>query len=126
MSEAFISYAREDRSLVVPIAARLQQLGVEVWFDADLKAGDAFSDVILNKLQKAKAVVVCWSPTSALSPWVRGEAQYARKLNSYVPVFIEECELLPPYNELHTDDLSKWAGKGKTRTGSGSWTRSLS
>ena len=45
-----------------------------------------------------------------MSPWVRGEAQYALKLRSYIPVFVETCELLPPYNEFQTGDLSKWGG----------------
>ena len=28
-----------------------------------------------------------------------------------MPVFVAPCELLPPYNRIHTDDLSNWGGE---------------
>ena len=41
----------------------------------------------------------------------RFEADYARRLGTLVPVFVAPCELLPPYNRIHTDDLSNWGGE---------------
>jgi hypothetical protein len=110
MAEVFISYKREERARVEPFAACLAQLGVEVWFDAGLSSGDRFDTIILEKLKEAKAVLACWSPEATLSDWVRSEAEYARQLGTYLPVFIIPCALPPPFTLIHTDDLSKWAG----------------
>jgi hypothetical protein len=88
MTEVFISYKREERAPVEPFAARLTELGVEVWFDAGLSSGDRFDTIILERLKEAKAVLACWSPEATLSDWVRSEAEYARQLRTYLPIFI--------------------------------------
>lgn len=111
MVEVFISYKRELRSLVAPIAARLGELGVDVWFDFDLTSGERFAAVIHEKIKEAKAVLVCWSPEALESDWVTGEADYARDHRTYVPIFIAPCALMPPYNRIQTDDLSQWKGE---------------
>ncbi len=61
MAEVFISYARDDRKLVEPIAARLKELGVDIWFDISIESGEEFEVVIKAELSKAKAVLVCWT-----------------------------------------------------------------
>jgi hypothetical protein len=33
MAEVFISYSQKERALAAPVAARLTELGVEVWYD---------------------------------------------------------------------------------------------
>jgi hypothetical protein len=42
---------------------------------------------------------------------VDAEAEYAREVGSYLPVYIAPCALLPPFNTIHADDLSKWKGE---------------
>ena len=110
MAEVFISYSQKERELVAPIAGRLAELGVEVWFDKEISAGESFGAVIRAKLKEAKAVLVCWSPGAIQSQWIDAEADYAREVNTYVPVFIAPCALMPPFNRIHTDDLSGWDG----------------
>jgi hypothetical protein len=106
--EVFISYSQKDRELVAPVAARLSELGVDVWFDRDISAGESFGAVIRAKLKEAKAIIVCWSPEAVQSQWVDAEADYAREMGTYVPSFIVPCTLMPPFNRIHTDDLSSW------------------
>jgi formylglycine-generating enzyme required for sulfatase activity len=110
MAEVFISYSQKDRALIAPIVAALKELGVDVWYDPEILPGQSFGAVILARLKEAKAVLVCWTPEATASDWVKGEADYARKLGAYVPVFIAPCELEPPFNRIHTADLSQWKG----------------
>ncbi len=108
MAEVFISYSQKDRAMVAPISAGLEALGVDVWYDREISAGESFGAVIRARLKEAKAVIVCWSPEAAASDWVDSEADYARELGSYVPIFVAPSALMPPFNRIHTDDLSKW------------------
>jgi hypothetical protein len=111
MAEVFISYSQEVRPLVAPSAERLAELGVDAWFDREIPAGESFGAVIRARLKEAKAVLVCWSPEAIESQWVDSEADYAREQGTYVPVFVAPCGLLPPFNRIHTDDLSRWKGE---------------
>jgi hypothetical protein len=117
MAEVFISYSQKDPALVTPIAERLTELGVDAWYDRRILAGQAFDEVIYARLNEAKAVLACWSPTAIGSQWVRGEAEYARgKLGTYLPIFIAPCALPPPFNLIQTEDLSNWTGEAKDTT----------
>jgi hypothetical protein len=116
MAEVFISYSQKDRALVAPIAARLAELGVDAWYDREISAGERFGAVIRARLKEAKAVLACWSPEAIQSDWVEAEADYARELGTYVPVFVAPCTLMPPFNRIHTDDLSKWTGESNDPT----------
>ena len=116
MAEVFISYSQKDRALVAPIAARLEELGVDAWYDREISAGERFGAVIRARLKEAKAVLACWSPEAIQSDWVEAEADYARELGTYVPVFVAPCALMPPFNRIHTDDLSKWTGESNDPT----------
>jgi TIR domain-containing protein len=108
VAEVFISYSQKNRELVAPIAARLAELGVDAWFDRKISAGESFGAVIRARLKEAKAVLVCWSPEAIESQWVDAEADYAREVGTYVPVFVAACALMPPFNRIHADDLSNW------------------
>jgi hypothetical protein len=110
MAEVFISYSQKDRALVAPIAARLAELGVDAWYDREISAGQSFGAIIRAKLKEAKAILVCWSAEAIDSQWVDAEADFAREIGTYVPVFVAPCALMPPFNRIHTDDLSKWTG----------------
>lgn len=111
MAEVFISYKRAERALVAPISAGFKELGVDAWFDMEISAGENFDTKIHEKLREAKAVLVCWSPQAIESDWVKSEAAYARQRHTCVPVFIADCELMPPFNLIQTEDLSKWTGE---------------
>jgi hypothetical protein len=110
MADVFVSYKREEREKVQGLVKALERLELNVWFDYDLAAGDAFGREINAQLGTAKAAIVCWSKSAVESDWVHAEADKARSLGTYASIVLEDCELPVPFNALHAADLSTWSG----------------
>ncbi len=81
-----------------------------MWWDAALRSGQTFDEVIEQELRAAKAVVVLWSPRSVASRWVRAEATLADRGNKLIPAIIEACNLPIIFELTHATDLSDWTG----------------
>ena len=111
MADVFISYSRGHRERVKLIADKLQTLKLKVWFDAALPAGESFGDEIEREIKEAKCVLVCWTQAGIDSKWVRGEASLADANKKLVTCMLEPTELQPPFNEIHTEDLTHWEGE---------------
>jgi hypothetical protein len=94
MSDIFISYAREDRSLAQALANDLQARGYRVWWDSELVGSDDFQEVILAALAQARAAVVIWTKASVKSNFVRDEARYALHYKKLVATRSRELEIL--------------------------------
>ena len=110
MTEVFISYARADQAIARRTASALQKAGFDVWWDADLPAHRAYSDVIEKHLEEAKAVVVLWSRLSAKSEWVRAEADFARARHKLVQAGLDGSLPPIPFNQVQCADLKGWRG----------------
>ncbi|MGD9968346.1 MAG: toll/interleukin-1 receptor domain-containing protein [Hyphomonadaceae bacterium] len=111
MADVFLSYKRQDRGAIEQMATALRALKLDVWFDASLNAGEAFSDEIDREAKAAKAIVVCWSPASAQSKWVKAESLIGFELEKLAAVYVAgPDEFVPPapFNSLHTEDLRAW------------------
>lgn len=108
--DVFLSYSSADREAARRFAERLGEEGLTVWWDAALRAGETFDEVIENALKAAKSVIVLWSPRSVTSRWVRAEATLADRRNKLVPVIIEPCDRPIIFELTHTTDLSNWDG----------------
>lgn len=108
--DVFISYSREDASVARRYADAFMEAGLKVWWDADLRSGETFDEVIEKALRAAKAVVVLWSPRSVASRWVRAEATLADRNRTLAPVIIEPCERPIIFELTHTADLCHWDG----------------
>ena len=108
--DVFLSYSSADREAARRFADGLAGEGLTVWWDAALRAGETFDEVIENALKAAKSVIVLWSPRSVTSRWVRAEATLADRRNKLVPVIIEPCDRPIIFELTHTTDLSKWDG----------------
>jgi TIR domain/MlaD protein len=111
MADVFISYKREERAQVERIAARLSELGISVWFDSRLPSGESFDEEINREIHAAKCVLVCWSPGAVQSQWVRAEAAIGRDRDVLATVMLAPTRLYPPFNLIHTIDLSEWDGR---------------
>jgi hypothetical protein len=109
-TDIFLSYARHDQSIARMFADGLVQEGFTVWWDASLRSGETFDEVIEKELRDAKAVVVLWSPRSVASRWVRAEATLADRRNKLVPAMIEACDRPIIFELTHAADLCDWAG----------------
>src|SRR5690349_19002701 len=94
MSHVFISYARPDEPLAALIADSLREDGFEVWRDDQLPAHRPYAEVIEERINGAKAVVVLWSIDAAKSHWVRAEADSARTGRTLVQATLDGT--LPP------------------------------
>jgi hypothetical protein len=114
MTDVFISYKRRLRPKVEQIAAALEALGLDVWFDAELEAGTSFSSEISERVRGAKCVLVCWSNDAFghggdKHGWVIGEASIGRSRGVLVPVLLERTDLDPPWNTIHSESLVGWS-----------------
>lgn len=110
MADVFISYARSDETVARRVAKALQSAGLEVWWDADLPAHRAYSDVIERNLEGAEAVVVLWSKAAAASQWVRAEADFARNRGKLVQAQLDGTMPPMPFNQIQCADLKGWRG----------------
>jgi adenylate cyclase len=110
MSDIFISYSSEDQATARHFADAFEAEGFSVWWDAALRSGQTYDQVIEEALREAKAVVVLWSPNSVASRWVRAEATEADRLQTLVPAIIEDCKLPIVFELTHCENLSGWSG----------------
>jgi hypothetical protein len=109
MAEVFLSYSRMDRPIAEAIAAELQRLGVEVWWDHDLLGGEDYRVRITEVLTRTAIASVIWSRRSIESQWVIGEAAAARERKALVPLTIDGAEPPIDFRGIHTIDFADWA-----------------
>ncbi len=110
MPDVFISYSREDKPIAELIASSLEAEGFSVWWDAVLRAGDSYDEVIEDNLRSASAVVVLWSATSTKSKWVRAEATAGERHSTLVPALIEDCDRPLRFEMIQSAELTAWRG----------------
>jgi tetratricopeptide (TPR) repeat protein len=110
MADAFLSYARPDAAAAQRAAREFEKLGLSVWFDRELPAHRAYSDVIASELEAASSVLVLWSKASVDSQWVRSEANRARELGKLVQARLDNARLPMPFDQIQCADLTKWRG----------------
>ncbi len=110
MSNVFISYKREDKTRVETLYALLLDLDVPVWFDTGIEVGQEWERRILEQIDKAQAVIVCWSFAAVSSHWVMREAQIGLDRGILVPVTIHPCSLVSPFDALQSANLTQWDG----------------
>lgn len=115
MPEIFISYARTSEPQATRIAQTLQNSGYSVWWDEDLPAHRAYSDVIEERLKSARAVLVLWSAEAARSEWVRAEADAARQMRKLVQLTVDGALPPMPFNQIQCPALSSWSGAADDR-----------
>jgi len=105
MADVFISYSRSDKARVAPIVAALEAQGWSVWWDPAIVPGQQFDRMIADELERARAVLVVWTPDSVESRWVRGEAREGADRGILVPVQLGPARLPIDFRAYHTTDL---------------------
>jgi adenylate cyclase len=110
MADIFVSYARTNESDAELIAEALRAHGYGVWRDDELPAHRSYADVIEERINSAKAVVVLWSAESARSQWVRAEADAARAAGTLAQASIDGGIPPMPFNQIQCADLKGWKG----------------
>ncbi|MBX3429705.1 MAG: TIR domain-containing protein [Hyphomonadaceae bacterium] len=121
MADVFISYKRDERSAVEQIAARLNSLGLTIWFDAGMSAGESFNSEIDREARAAKAILVCWSPAARQSEWVNAEAMIGFEQKKLAACYVagpDNFSAPTPFNATHAEDLRAWlAAPSETHSG---------
>jgi adenylate cyclase len=110
VADVFISYARSTASQAQRVAEALRALGYDVWRDDELPAHRAYAEVIEERLQAAKAVVVIWSSEAVKSEWVQSEADTARTDHKLVQLIVDGSKLPRPFDRIQCADLTGWTG----------------
>jgi hypothetical protein len=108
MQNIFISYSRKDIAFVRRLAADLEQLGYDVWWDvSDLHGGDDWVRNIPDAIEASHFFVVVLSPDSLTSEWVRKEYTQALILRKKViPVMLKASRLPFSLNTLNYVDFT--------------------
>jgi TIR domain len=123
MADIFISYANEDRERARALAAALDALGWNVWWDHKIPAGKNFADVIEEAIANSRCVIVLWSEESIKSQWVRDEADEGKRRGKLVPAFLHRVAPPMGFRAIHSADLVNW--DGTTTLGRVPWTTSF-
>jgi tetratricopeptide (TPR) repeat protein len=95
---------------------QLERADSSVWYDPELPAHRAYSDVIASELETAKAVLVLWSAAAVESQWVRSEANRARELGKLVQARLDDARLPMPFDQIQCADLTSWR-RGRANAG---------
>lgn len=109
MPDVFISYSRKDRPFAEAIAAQLTALGLDVWWDRDLLAGEDYRKKTAGIIEKVAVTIVIWSRRSVDSEWVVGEASAARARKILLPVSADGATPPLDFRSFNTIDMSSWA-----------------
>ncbi|HEY1930190.1 MAG TPA: TIR domain-containing protein [Caulobacteraceae bacterium] len=110
MSDIFVSCAHARANEAEKVSAAFKALGYGVWRDNELPPHRAYADVIAERLQAVRAVVVIWSAEAVQSVWVRSEASKGRADNKLVQIRIDGAALPMPFDQIRCIDLPDWAG----------------
>jgi formylglycine-generating enzyme required for sulfatase activity len=127
VADIFLSYPRTDRIRAETIVAAFRRLGYDVWWDADIMAGQEWTATIGRELDAAAVVVVLWTRQSVRQTvdepnYVIREAHYA--LDRAKPILglrLEKCQLPFPFTTVQCVDVFEWHGE----PGHAGWTRAL-
>ena len=73
--DVFLSHSAKDKAVVRPLAERLRQDGLKVWFDEwVLRPGDSIPAKIEEGLEHSRVLVLCMSANAFGSDWAQLEA----------------------------------------------------
>jgi len=102
MSHIFISYVREDQSLVDKLAAELTAKGALIWLDRDsINPGQIWQDAIRDGIEQGNFFLACFSTSSVgkrksvMNEELLIAVSELRKMPYgavwFIPVLLDEC-----------------------------------
>ncbi len=122
MPKVFLAYKTVDADRAAAVRAKLEALGVPLFIDQKLKAGDNYISAINDELSSAVAVLVLWTEAAVHVPaegeppnFVLSEAQRGYSRGILVAAAFEKMALdhLPvPFNLFQAPDISNWIQTG--------------
>lgn len=115
MSQIFISYSNEDVGRARALAEKLSERGWSVWWDRKIPIGKHYDEVIEEKLNAARCVIVLWTSASVGSHWVKTEADEGQKRGVLVPVRMDRVEIPLGFRRMQAADLIDWDHRSDTQ-----------
>jgi small GTP-binding protein len=98
--DVFLSHSSKDKDIVRPLAERLRQDGLRVWFDEFvLKPGDNLPQKIDDGLEESRVLVLCMSANAFGSEWTQlesGTFRFRDPLNKerrFIPLRLDEVPI---------------------------------
>jgi hypothetical protein len=82
--QIFVSYSSVDRDLRNLLVAELEEVGIRVWSDDKLRAGESFNESIATALYESRAVVLISTADALKSDYVKAEVRAARGLGKRI------------------------------------------
>jgi hypothetical protein len=82
----FVSHRSNDINLAECLAEEIRKAGFQVWIDTwNIKIGDSIIKTIDEGLEDAAYLIICYSESGVLSPWMSREwmSALARQLAGY-------------------------------------------
>ena len=110
MIDVYLCYAHADHNRAIQILEGLKEVGVNVWLDRDVPAGERWRDAIHQAIKEARVVVALFSPDFVGSEWARAEAQLALSESKLLPVKIRPVQLPLGFLNIQYSNLAKWNG----------------
>jgi GTPase SAR1 family protein len=83
-ADVFLSYSTKDGAQIESLADELEGRHIPVWYDRGLMAGQPWRDVLRQRIETVKAVVVLWTENAIRSKWVIAEAHLADQQNKLI------------------------------------------
>jgi hypothetical protein len=97
--DVFLSHSSKDKPLVQPLAERLRQAGLRVWFDTwEIQPGNSIPDKIEEGLSQSRRVALCMSAHSFGADWVGMEINTIlykdprNKKGRFIPIRLDDTE----------------------------------
>jgi hypothetical protein len=118
MSGVFLSYSRGDRELADQIIRGLRAVGVEVWWDEDMRGVD-WQEELERRISNLAGVALLWTPNSVSSKHVKDEARLALENDKLVNIVAGVSRPPFPYDRVNGLPLDGWNGRQPHR----GWTR---
>ena len=93
---AFVSYSHSNSEKVHDLIEKMQNRGVNIWFDGDIPGGAEWDQEIGKRLLDSHKVILFLSQTAILSRNVRNEIRMAQNHGiPIIPVYLEDVSLSP-------------------------------
>lgn len=104
MHHIFISYSHKDREYARNLREQLQKRHFNVWIDARIDVGDAWSQAIIKAIRDSQVVLVIVSDEAEKSKWVQREILLAQTEGKPIfPLMVSGKELALLIDLQHID-----------------------
>jgi len=116
--DVFLSHSSKDKTVIRPIAERLQSDGLKVWFDEwEIKPGDNIPVKIDEGLEHSRVLVLFMSSNAFGSDWTQLESGIFRfrdplnKNRRFIPVRLDNAVIKGSLAQFRYIDLSSSNGE---------------